>query len=87
MRENTVESINNIILEEPEFEYDGNNKDQLIRLASYKLSNVIKEYFEDRNPLTQTASVYADLLNSAIRCLYSNGEILVGKEINQARID
>jgi gas vesicle protein len=66
MREFATESINETLLENDDFVFDGSNKEELVKKSSYKLSEKIKEYIEENNPITEQASVYVDLLKSAI---------------------
>lgn len=34
--------------------------------SAYDLSNVVKEFFKEQNPVADKASVYADLMNAAL---------------------
>jgi hypothetical protein len=67
MRELATEAINEVLIEGNDFVFDGENQKELIQKASFKLSDTIKNYIEENNPLAETeASVYGDLLKSAI---------------------
>jgi hypothetical protein len=67
MRESATEAISSVLIEDDNFVFDGKNKQELIQKASFKLSDTIKDYIEENNPLAESeASVYGDLLNSAI---------------------
>jgi hypothetical protein len=55
------------VLAEKESNYQlQEHRQNLINKASYRMSNEIKKYVEEGNPLAVTASVYADLLGAAI---------------------
>jgi hypothetical protein len=67
MRESATEAVSAVLIEDDDFVFDGKNKQALIQKASFKLSDTIKDYIEENNPLAESeASVYGDLLNSAI---------------------
>ncbi len=67
MRGLAMQSVEEV-LEEQELDYQlSENRQKMVRKASYKISQIISEYIEENNPLASKASVYCDLLNSAIK--------------------